>query len=542
METLNLVYTAPGPVSRRFMASTAMVQILNGPIGSGKTTACLMKAVQLAAKQKPSLRHRMLNSKGELVPVRRARLAVVRDTYRQLWRTTMKSWFRRVPREVGNFTGAENAPATHQINFELGTGTLDCTMVEFQAEFGAIGELDVEDFMRGYEPTFWYLNELDLLSQQVLAYAQDRAGRFPEMDDGGPTWRGVLADCNAPEFENWLWTDPERDEAGKQRPGIFRMTPEQRASYIIDQMDDVQRALLGVDRMTPAERRAFAVELFVQPGGREPGAENTENLPPGYYVPKIGQSRIYIARMIDNKPGQSQSGMPVMPEFSMGRHVAPEPLLPVRGVALTIGIDPRTYPSAVFMQRFASGQRRILHELQGEINMGPRRFGKKLAQALHDHFPDLRAEQISGMVDPSATYGADKEDDESDWLQVVAAIAGIRIDPAPTNKIDLRREALRKPLSELIDGEPALLISPTCTLLIAGLSSGYRFRKLNVPGAIKYSDEVEKTHFADVCEAAEYACLSDGADLEIRGRQELEAMRVANMQHVHDWDPLGGNR
>lgn len=514
METLNLAWKPPGPVADRFMASTAMVQIINGPIGSGKTTACLMKGIRIAAFQRPSLRHKMLNHAGELVPVRRVRMAVVRDTYRQLWRTTMPSWFRRVPRDIGGFTGAENAPATHRINFELASGTLDCTMVDFEALFAAIGEINVEDFMRGFEPTFWYLNELDLLSQQVLAYAQDRAGRFPEMDDGGPTWRGVLADCNAPEFESWLYTDPERDESGAQKPGIFRMTPDQRA--------------------------AVGVELFVQPGGRDPGAENTENLPAGYYTPKAGQSRIYISRMIDNKPGQSQSGMPVLPEFSVTRHIAPQALQPVRGVPLIIGIDPRTYPSAVFLQRFASGQRRILHELQGEINMGPRRFGKKLADALHDRFPEIPAESIRAMVDPSATYGADKEDDESDWLQIVSGVSGIRIDTAPTNKIDVRREALRKPLSELIEGEPALLISPTCTLLIAGISSGYRFRKLNSPGATKYSDEVEKNHFADIVEAAEYACLSDSADLEIQGRQAIDALRVHNAQIIHEWDPTGG--
>jgi hypothetical protein len=540
METLNLGYKAPGPVAARFMASTAMVQIINGPIGSGKTTAALMKGVQIAARQRPSIKHRMLNSKGELVPVRRVRMAVVRDTYRQLWRTTMPSWFRRVPKDVGTFNGAENAPATHRINFELATGTVNCSMVDFEAVFGAIGENNVEDFMRGFEPTFWYLNELDLLSQDVLGYAQDRAGRFPEMDDGGPTWRGVLADCNAPEFESWLWNDPERDESGAQKPGIFRMAPEKRATYVLDQMDDEQRRKLGVDKMTPEELRYFGVDLFIQPGGRDPGAENIENLPPGYYVPKVGQSRIYVARMIDNKPGQSQSGMAVYPEFSITRHVAPAPLTAIRGVKLVIGIDPRTYPSAIFMQRYASGQRRILREMQGPLNMGPRRFGKRLAQELHDHFPDLRAEDIYGMVDPSATYGADKEDDESDWLQIAAAVAGIRIDPAPTNKIDVRREALRKPLGELIDGEPAFLVDPGCTGLIAGLASGYRFRKLNVPGAVKYSDEVEKNHHADLCEACEYACLADGADLEIRGRNEADALRVANMKHTHEWDPLGG--
>lgn len=514
-EHLNLDWKAPGPIAARFMASTAMVQIINGPVGSGKTTAALMKSIRIAARQRPSLKHRLLNSNKELVPVRRFKLAVIRDTYRQLWKTTLPSWHRRVPKEAGEWNGAENAPASHRINLEVGTGTINSTMVDFTAEFGAIGENAVEDFMRGYEPTAFYLNELDLLAQQVLAYAQDRAGRFPEMDDGGPSWRGVLADCNAPEFENWLYMDSESDPAtGQPRPGVFTMTP--------------------------AERAALGVDLFIQPGGREPGAENMENLPAGYYMPKVGQSASYVARMIDNKSGYSQAGKPVHPEFRSPVHVAARELEPLPGVPLIIGLDPRTNPSAEFMQRLVNGQRRFVDEMQLEQNTGPRRFGEKLAQVLRDRFSFLKPEMIRGVCDPSARNGVDREAGDQDWMEIVSAVTGIRIDAAPTNNIDMRREALKVPLGKLIDGEPAILISSRCRLLCAGLASGFRFRKLNVPGSLKYSDEVEKNNYADACEAAEYACLMDGADLEIRERKEADVQRLHRMQQQSqtDWDPF----
>lgn len=515
-EMLNLAWKPPGPVAARFWKSTSRLQILNGPIGSGKTTACLMKAIRIAARQQPSLKHRMRNSTGELVPVRRFKLAVVRDTYRQLWKTTLQSWFRRVPRDVGTFTGAENAPAAHRISFEIGTGTVDCTMVDFIAEFGAIGENAVEDFMRGYEPTAWYLNELDLLAQAVLAYAQGRDGRYPEMDDGGPTWRGVLADCNAPEFENWLYMDPEIDPAsGKPKPGIFTMTPEERA--------------------------ALGVELFVQPGGRDPAAENIENLTAGYYEPAAGQSQAYIARMIDNKSGYSQAGKPVHPEFNSAKHVADHELRPLERVALVIGIDPRTNPSAVFMQRLVNGQRRFIDEMQLEQNAGAHRFGERLAEMLHDRYGMLRPAEIRGVCDPSAQYGADKENGEQDWLEIVSRVSGVRIDAATSNNIDRRRAALKLPLGKLVGAaEPAILISPRCRLLCAGLASGFRFRKLNLTGSLKYSDEVEKNNYADVCEAAEYACLSDGFETDVAGRQEADVQRLRRMQQQSqtDWDPF----
>lgn len=511
---IDIAWKPPGPIAAKFMASTAMVQILNGPIGSGKTTAVLMKGLRLGAKQAPSRKHRARNSRGELVPVRRFKLAVVRDTYRQLWKTTLPSWFRRVPKEVGEFNGAENAPAAHRIGFELDAGSINSTIVDFQAEFAAIGEMAVEDFMRGYEPTCWYLNELDLLAQMVLAFAQDRAGRFPEMDDGGPTWRGVLADCNAPEFEAWLYRE------------IFALTP--------------------------AQRRALNVDLFVQPGGREPGAENLENLPPDYYTPKIGQEDWYIARMIDNKPGYSRSGKPIYPEFNDRLHVAPDELEPVPGLPIGIGLDAGGSPAAVIGQRLRNGQRRVLDEIVTEQGTGPGRFGEQLRQLLHDRYGAFladasiigarRAPVIRGWADPSAAYGADKDAGDEDWMQIVARKAGIRIEAAPTNAPRLRWEAVRRPLQTLIDGAPAFLLSPRCTTTRAGFNNGYRFRKLNVPGATRYGEEAEKNEYSHVHDALQYWCSGDDGYLEVMERNQARVVDPRMAEHQHDWDPLGGER
>jgi hypothetical protein len=181
------------------MRSMKSTIILNGPIGSGKTTTCFMKAIRLAAAQMPSTRDRR----------RKFKLCVVRDTYRQLWKTTLPSWFKRVPRAIGEFTGAENAPATHKIEFRLEDGT----SVDLQVDFVAIGENSVEDVLRGYEPTAFYLNEADLLAREVYTYARGRVGRYPDMSEGGPTWYGILMDCNAPELTSWLYLD------------MFRSTP-----------------------------------------------------------------------------------------------------------------------------------------------------------------------------------------------------------------------------------------------------------------------------------------------------------------------------
>jgi hypothetical protein len=500
-ERLDINWKSPGPICSRFMASKARVQIINGPVGSGKTTAVFMKAVRLACDQQTS-KGKTINIGDGPRPVRKFKLAVIRDTYRQLHKTTIPSWHKRFPPTAGEWIGAADAPCKHRLHFLLADGTV----VDFLAEFAAIGENSVEDFMRGYEPTAFYLNEMDLLAKEVFSFAKGRWGRFPDMSEGGPSWWGILADANAPEFDSWLY----RDLFTKSGP----------------------------------ELAAEDVELFVQPGGLDPQAENSENLPPGYYTDQAkGQPEWYVERMIKNRPGYSRAGKPVHPEFKDHLHVAPKELDPIPGLPLVIGIDPRTRPSAVFMQRLPGSQRRFIDELQGDQNMGARRFGNLLAELLHDRFPFVKPGSMRGVVDPSAQYGADREDDEKSWLEIVANITGVRIDPAPTNNLTMRREALKKPFMELIDGAPAILISPRCKLLRTGLNTGFRYKKLNVSGAERFADEVEKNEYADICEAAEYACLLDGADVEIRERRGFtnEAVLSARARGERDdlnYDPL----
>lgn len=492
-ELINLSWKAPGPVTARFMTSAAPVQIINGPIGSGKTTAAMVKGIRIAARQQLSKRHRAPNSKGEIVPLRRVKMTVVRDTYRQLWKTTIPSWLRRIPQEAGEWNGAVNAPASHHIRFEIADGSL----VDFIAEFAAIGEMDVEDFCRGYEPTFWYLNELDLLSRELMAFALGRAGRYPEAEDGGPSWYGVLADCNAPEFESWVFED------------IFSRTP--------------------------AELAALGVELFVQPGGRDAGAENLENLVDDYYVPKIGQAEWYIARMIDNKPGYSRSGKPIFPEFNDRLHVATAELEPIPGLPLHIGLDAGLDPSAIIGQKLGDGRWLIVDELTSEHGTGALRFARKLAELLHDRYPAWSLKMIRGWADPSAAWGVDQQEDEQSWLDLVAHHVAIAIRPAPTNNPTERREAVRRPLNMLVDGKPGLLLSPRCKVLRRGFNNGYRFRKLQVPGAERFGDEAEKNAESHPHDALQYLLLGGGEHIDIHERRRERSGGAPQRQAEDTW-------
>lgn len=483
---LNLTWKSPGPNASRYMASNKPVQILNGPIGSGKTTTVLMKAIHIAARQMVSKTTTATDGR----PVRKFKLCVVRDTYRQLWKTTLPSWWKRVPKTLGEFLGSENQPASHRVLFELNDGTV----VDFQADFLAIGENAVEDVLRGYEPTAFYLNEADLLAKEVYMYAKGRAGRFPDMSEGGPSWYGILMDCNAPVLTSWLYLE------------MFRATPED-------------------------------VDLFRQPSGLAPDAENRENLPPGYYANQIkGQPEWYIKRMVENVPGFSRHGKSIYPEFVDTFHVARHKLEYEPRLKLILGLDAGLSPACAFEQRMPSGQLRILDELVSEQGTGPLRFGRMLAQRLADRYPNAR--EIHAWADPSAAYGADKKDGELDWIEIVAQEAGIQIMAAPTNATIPRREALRRPMTTMIDGGPGLLICPeNCPIIREAFNSGYHFKKLPGADVERYSEEVEKNAHSHIAEAAEYGASAAGEDLAIRGRHAEQYNQVRNQTPTTDWDP-----
>lgn len=459
----------PGPVTNRFMGATSFVQAIQGPIGSGKTTACFVKLIYLAFQQQPSVRD----------GVRRFKACVVRDTYRDLWRTTIPSWWKLVPQSMGTWTGGRGEPAQHHLIIDGGGKRL-----EFTLDFVAIGDGRAEDVLRGYEVTVFYLNEFDLLNEEVYLYVRGRAGRYPLMIDGGPTFWGVLADLNAPDVDSWA----------------YKMLYD-------DQPEDVS--------------------LFVQPSGLAPNAENKANLPAGYYEKQVvGQPAWYIRRMIENKPGYSRSGAVVYTEWNDPLHCASADLVFVPQRTLFVGLDAGGTPAATIWQRGADGQWRGLDELvspAGEIT-GPNRFGQRLSQMLTERFPGA---DVRGIADPSAAYGTDRQDeDEEDWIQTVARVARIPVRAAVTNSSTVRREAIRVPLTQMIDGhKPGLIISPRMTRFRRAMNSDYRYRRY--PGPVERYDTVpEKNDASHVVDAAQYAILGGSDYAELTGREQRRSQNA----------------
>jgi hypothetical protein len=454
-----------GPVAVAFMAdTTSLMRALLGPVGGGKSVTCIFDSLKSASSMP-------ICNDGVI----RFRLAVIGATYGQMERNLFPTWTEWLPRDGGDwteaeFTGGGGRFATHKISFDVLRGG-QRVEVRFEAIFAAIGEFAVEAFMRGFEPTAFWLYEMDLLPEAVLDHAIFRIGRYPAQHQlpAGSVFRPyVIGDLNAPDIDSWF----------------YRRFEEER----------------------PAGHR-----LYKQPSGRSPRAENIRNLPPGYYdrqVMALANRPKLIKRMVDAQYGPAGDGEPVYPEYADELHLAPEPLKPMKGIPIRLGLDQGVQrPAAIGGQRLPNGQMRILFEVVPG-RMGPRRFAQAVKRELAEVAPGHPIE--IGYADPAGFYGADKEGGEMAWAEIVSAELQIPILPAPSNEISLRLDAVRDDLSYHIDGiTPGLLISPVCRMLRKGFASHYRYRVERVGGTTKTSDKPEKNDWSNPHDALQYLELGD---------------------------------
>lgn len=480
-------YTPSGPVANAFLESTAPVIACMGPFGSGKTAAALLKILVISLRQGAG-------PDGW----KRTRFAVIRDTLRNLERTTIPSWKGWVGDNFGQLTGGSGgAPARHVLRFQGHVrlnGQTYSGKVESEVLFVGLGEQTAEAALKGMELTGAFLDEADGLPEEVLDFVTGRVGRYPAMRDGGPSWSGVWLAFNAPDDAHWLY-----------RRFVDEKPPEW--------------------------------DFFVQPSGLARDAENLSNLPPGYYERMSqGKPDWWIRRFIKNQWGYDRSGKPVFHEYNDALHVAPLPLKPQDG-PLVIGADAGLTPAAIIMQQNTFGQWRVLAELVA-LDAGAKRFGAQLTALLAQDFRGLPA---TIWCDPSAVSRADT--DEKSWAETMRAVTGLPVRPAQTNNLQPRLDAVREPLTRLIDGEPGFVLSPTCKVLRKGFNSGYRFRQFSASGGQKLFDEKpEKNDYSHPMDGLQYGLLGGGEYHEVLGRKKGRIMAGKAFVAPSQFRLFGGSR
>lgn len=124
-----------------------------------------------------------------------------------------------------------------------------------------------------------------------------------------------------------------------------------------------------------------------------------------------------------------------------------------------------------------------------------------------EHYRGFTVEQITGDPAGDARSPADKH--ERSTFQILRAL-GVNAQPASSNEWVKRREAVARPLTRLIDGEPGLLIRTQCRVTRKGMAGGYAYRRIQVAGDERFEDKPTKNQYSHPCKAGQYLHLGGG--------------------------------
>lgn len=454
---MEIDYT-PSKVCKNFMMSDSKMRVLMGPVGSGKSVASTFEVIRRASMQEP-------NKQG----IRKSRVAIVRETARQLQDTTIKTfhdWF--PPGVCGNYMRT-----TKTYFFQVGD-------VECEIMFRALDDSDDVANLNSLELTFAWFNECRDINPDIVDAMSKRIGRFPSAKDGGPTWFGMWGDTNPPTMDTWWY-------------------------YQMEQLD-------------PSDGVSFndnGWDVFKQPSGRSSLAENIENLPEGYYDTQ-GRSEEYIRVYIDGEYGLSSAGQPVYKYFRPDYHMGEQSLRPIiNGVRpIVIGMDLGLTPAAVIGQQDPRGRVLILNEAVSS-DMGVQRFVRTILKPMiYEHYSGA---PVLVVTDPAGVQRA--QTDERSAVDIIKA-EGLKVMPAKTNNVSARLSAVDDYLMRQVDGDSAFLLDPRCSKLKAAMMGGYRFHKKN--------GNIEKNKHSHVAEALQYLMLHINAIGEAGyALQKREVKRVA---------------
>ena len=433
---MDIDYT-PTKTCKDFMSSDAKMRVLMGPVGSGKSVSSCFEVIRRASQQKA-------NKQG----IRKSRVAIVRETARQLQDTTIKTfldWF--PPGVCGNFMRT-----TKTYFFKVGD-------VECEVMFRALDDADDVANLNSLELTFAWFNECRDIHPDIMDAMSKRIGRFPSAKDGGPSWFGMWGDTNPPTMDTWWYYQME-----------------------------------GLDSKDGVSPNDNGWEVFKQPSGRSPHAENIENLPEGYYDTQ-GRSDEYVRVYVDGEYGLSSAGQPVYKYFRPDYHIAAQTLRPIiNGVRpVVVGMDLGLTPAAVIGQQDPRGRTLILDEAVS-FDMGIQRFVRTILKPLI--FERFSGAPVMIICDPAGIQRA--QTDERSAVDIIKA-EGLRVMPAKTNNVSARLSSVDDYLMRQVDGDAAFLLDPKCTQLKAAMMGGYRFHKKN--------GNIEKNKHSHVAEALQYLML-----------------------------------
>lgn len=252
----SFTYRCPQSLRPVMADKEAMVRVVRGPVGSGKTTLMIMELVRMAQEQKPG-------PDG----IRRSRMAIVRNTFAQLKSTCLVS-IKQVLRPI--------------IKFKISEHTIYIEGAGIYSEWILL-PLDTEENIQrllSLELTAVWASEFRELSVDLLLSAFSRTGRYPAKSFGGCTRYGMLMETNSfsedsPWYTklheelppNWLYVQ----QPGARDPGAdwLQYLPDGYYDDMVDSASPEWVAQYVDNKITPSLsgqavfRRSFVTERHV---------------------------------------------------------------------------------------------------------------------------------------------------------------------------------------------------------------------------------------------------------------------------------------
>lgn len=292
-------YSPAGPTIKRFHESNAFVRGIRGPIGSGKSTACVLEVLRRTMQQQKS-------PDG----IRYSRVAIIRNSYPELKSTTLKTWAAFCPLSYGRIN--MDSPFVHHIK------TVD---MDLEVLFMALDRPEDARKLLSLELSFAWINEAREVPRAILDALTGRIGRFPSKINGGCSWSGVLLDSNPPDQQSWWYRCAEEE------------TPEGWEFFS-------QPSGLSPEAENIANLPAKYYERICS-----------------------GKDEDFVKVYVRGEYGFLIEGRPVFPQYRDSIHCAQSSITPDPHFGLMLGMDGGLTPACVIAQKFPDGRWAIIDEI-----------------------------------------------------------------------------------------------------------------------------------------------------------------------------------
>ena len=480
METTN--YTPP-PSLIPFFTSEKFISLIVGPVGSGKTSAAILKIAYHASRMAPC-------KDG----IRRSRCVWIRNTRQQLADTSIPDFLKWYPDGVaGNFEKTNT-------KFTLRFNDVECEVL-----FRGLDDANDVKRLLSLQASFAVMDEFREIHKDIFETMQGRLGRYPDK---------VLV----PPRPEW-GTDAKGNPIG----GCVTEDGKSNA-HIWGQTNPPDMETFWEEFINNAPENAY---VGIQPSGLSPEADWLEYLPEDYYENLAkGKSEDWIDVYIHAKFGKTLSGTPVFRAFARDVHVAKEPLNYIRSSSfpLIVGMDVGLHPAAVIGQMTPTGRLVVLHSMS-ESGMGALRFVReRLKPVLSQRFPGQPAIVI---LDPAANTRS--QTDERTVLEVLKE-EGFQVRTAKTNALQPRISAVDSFLTRMIDGKGGIVFDEAyCHGVITALAGKYRYRLKKNGDA---EDSPEKNHpWSDLADSLQYLCLHTDTSGVFGGHKNTKSRPVKQVNY-----------